>query len=225
MNKAPEINANLVEGIQTPFSLSAEHDPRTYLKGLQAWPGMPTVTCRRHLKPSDKKKIAEIFSGIEENTKIAEANDSIAAREHASQLFRSHNADDILRGEELQKASTKMSLATCFAARAKIAELVRAGKELAAALSVQMAELLLAEFVTDAQGVEGRLVRGGVSLSTEHYNAGGPPITEFELWTDFLLAQQFSGIWFLKHYWPTEFVAGKYDAAAWAEFLKEISKD
>jgi len=219
-----EITADFSK-LQTPYSLDPADDPRHYLKGLQPWPGLPTHSCRRHLKAEDRKKIGKLFAELDEQQKLEHENDSQRAREHARQLFQSPHEADLVRAEELTRASLTMNITACLAARAKQKELVAEGRALAVKLAGEMAQALLPEFLEDAVGVEGRLLRGGIALSHEIYNQGQAPTLEWELWGDALLSNAFAGCWYLVNYWPTEFVEGKYDAAAWAEFLKEISKD
>jgi hypothetical protein len=213
------------DSLQTPYDLTADTDPRHYLRGVAAWPGMPTHVCRRHLKPEDRKAIHELFAAVEQARKTEVENDSIAAREHAQQLFKSTSEEDILKGEALNRKSMTMDMSKALAAKTKQRELREEGKQLAVRLALEMSEALLPEFLEDAISVEQRLIRGGIPLSHEIYNAGQPPIVEWELWQDALLSNAFAGCWFLKWHWPVEFQEERYSPGAWADFLKEISKE
>jgi hypothetical protein len=221
---APKTIESSLPDLQTPYSLSPEDDPRSYLRGLSHWPGMPTTVCRRHLKDSDRKKIAELFAELEKQAKIELDNDSQRARETARVLFQSHDEADLIRAEELTRASMKMSVSACIAAKKKQTELRDQGKQFAAGLALKMADLLMPEFVADAVAVEGRLLRGGLALNEQHYNQGSEPITRWLLWDDVLLSGSFAACWFLRYHWPAEFLAEKYSPGAWADWLLEIVK-
>jgi hypothetical protein len=208
--------------LQTPFYLDAERDPRHYLRGLQAWPGLPVESCKRHLKPADRKTISDLFASLEAANQTKNENDVVGKRREAHQLFNGGTEGDILRGETLIRGIAELDIDAYAAARDKAATLVQEGAKLASRLASEMADALLPEFMEDAREVESRLVRGGVPLCNKVYH-NGDFVEDWELWGDFLIASGFAGVWFLKFYWPTEFISPKYgaDPLAW---LAEISK-
>jgi hypothetical protein len=214
-----------IETLQTPFYLDPEIDPRSYLKGLGHWPGLPTVECRPHLKAEDKKRIKKLIADLNAAVKVEQQNDIPSVRAQAQKHFQSNNESELLLGEELNRASLKMDLQAFIAAKGTQVILRQEAAQMAAELALQMSEALFPEFIADAHSVEARLVRGGIPLSVKVYNNGQQPVEEWQLHQDFILSAAFSGIWFLRFYWPVEFIEQKYSPDSGLGWLAELVKE
>lgn len=208
-----------IEGVQTPFCLAPQIDPRKYLPSLGQWPCLPSFGLKAVMTPALKKQVGRLLGDLGEATATRDANDAAGAH---TAMQKAIEAKEFSEAERIRRTVGEMALPAHDLAVGRIREIADEAKVLTLAFLPVAAEEKLRVFTAEVIDAEARLVRHGRPVVASAKMEEGYFISRFHLWNDDIVASAFSEYWFLAHLWPAEFQTPKYENRDGLSWLAEI---
>jgi hypothetical protein len=225
-NPNPTITDTL-EGVQTPYCLTGETDPRTYLSGLGQWPSLPFKGLGKVMPAALRKKVAGFMAERAELLDIQAKNDVGFARRKMLQAARDGSDDGAFQSEVIAREIRDMDLEAYGRATTRLREIAQETQQIAADFATSAAEGILPSFIEEAKAAELRLNRFNRALSEDRI-IDGFPCTKHALHLDEILNGIFADYWFLAHYWGGEngqFMKPSYDSRVGLDWLNSCLGD
>jgi hypothetical protein len=225
-NPIPTIEGAL-DGVETPFCLTGEVDPRHYLAGVGQWPSFAFKGLAGLMSAALKKKVAALMTERAEQREIQAKNDVADCRRRMIESYRDGSDAGAFQGEALAREIRGMDLEAHSAATQRLREIAQEAQQLAADFCLVAAEGMLPLFIEECKTAEARLTRHNRPLS-ENKSIEGYPCTKWALHEDEILGGIFADMHFLKFYWggpDGQLLKPTYDSRTGLDWLNDCLKN
>jgi len=226
MNNFTPLPSNPAESLlQTPWPRDPSFNPVSFLDGLGAWPGFPSVEMMKPaVSVADKKAMLGFITRHNAAKASQEANDAPGVLEEINKLSRENNYHALVEAERLRRFVGTLDLDGYHAATNEITAVDKESRQWAADWCERAAIKLWASFEEEAKQVEDRIVRlGGRMVETRMVDG-----YSVDFWTphsDPLLAGMYYAVWSLAFYFPANFRNPQYYTGGPLSLFGDLTRD